>query len=76
MKLKKKYRIIKIDTFDYGDGRFEERKTVVGETCAVTEAQAVNNYCFRSGNRAGIADWYGDGCRATNYAAEEVTKND
>ena len=71
MNPKKKYQIIKVDTYDYGDGRFEERKTVVGETLAVSEAQAVNNYCFRSGNRRGIVDWYGDGCRTTEYVAKE-----
>lgn len=71
MKPKRKYVIYEKQIFDYGDGNVQETREPIGETWAVSEAQAINNYCYRKKIRRWYhADWDYDGCRDLYIEAE------
>lgn len=70
-KPKQKYFIYEEEYQDYGDGHLEHFKRKIGTTWAVSDKQAVNNWCYRNGRYAmEHADWYGDGGRDTFIIAE------
>lgn len=73
MQRKRKYIIYTQTRTDYGDGRMDKSERRVGETWAVSKAQAVNNYCYREGVRAyQCAEWSHDGLRETEIIAKEA----
>lgn len=73
-KPKQKYEIFAETTLDYGDGHIDTTRERVGETWAVSEAQAINNYCYRNGtHNYEVHEWRGDGGRTVSYTAKLST---
>lgn len=68
-----KYRVFQINHLDYGDGHIDNAKRFIGDTYAVSEAQAVNNISFRTGILIDeIVPWSCDGCRHSYLVAERA----
>lgn len=73
MRIKRRYRVIKHEIHDSGDGYVNSIDEAVGETWAVSPAKAISNVCFRNKTTAkGYVPWHGDGCRRWYHTAEEM----
>lgn len=76
-KAKRLYNVYKYETHCYnGMGVDWAGRVLVGQTMAVSAAQAENNVAHRMGAKVyEIVPWWGDGCRITRFVAE-VAEND
>ena len=69
-KPKRKYAIICRESSGWSDTEITTRHFIVGETWAVSEAQAVNNWCYRTRHHnPTVHEWADDGARIQCFDA-------
>lgn len=72
-KLKSKYQVFQVNFMNFGDGDIVESRNIIGETFAVSEAQAINNISFRYSIKANeLVPWRCEGYRHSYLVAERL----